>query len=88
MWGYTLAVCARCTFLYIGILMGMVAYLFRFEEGIRLKVMLLFAAPMVVDGFSQLLFRESSNEMRALTGVLLGVAIPFYLMPKFFKVLR
>lgn len=87
-WGYPLAVCSRCTFLYLGILVGMILYPLRFGKGIPLKVVLLFAAPMVVDGLSQLLFRESSNDIRALTGFLLGVVIPSYLMPKFFKSLR
>ena len=88
MWGYPLAVCARCTFLYVGMLVGMILYPLWFGREIPLKVVLVFAAPVVVDGFSQLFFRESSNEIRALTGFLLGVVIPLYVLPKFFKSLR
>ncbi|MBU6998657.1 MAG: DUF2085 domain-containing protein [Theionarchaea archaeon] len=88
MWGYPLAVCARCTFLYVGMLVGTILYPLWFGREISLKVVLVFAAPVVVDGFSQLFFRESSNEIRALTGFLLGVVIPLYVLPKFFKSLR
>jgi uncharacterized membrane protein len=87
-WGYPLAVCARCTFLYIGILVGMGLYPLRFRKGVPFIIVVICAAPMMVDGVTQLLFRESTNEIRAVTGFLLGVILPFYVMPKFFESLK
>jgi len=88
MWGYPLGVCARCTFLYIGILFGMLLYPLRFGKGVSFKVVLIFGIPLIIDGVSQLFFRESTNEIRAFTGFLLGIILPFYLMPKFFESLK
>ncbi|KYK37725.1 MAG: DUF2085 domain-containing protein [Theionarchaea archaeon] len=88
LWGYPMGVCARCTFFYIGILTGMIAYPLRFGKGISFKVVVGFGIPMIVDGATQLLFRESTNEIRAVTGFLLGVILPFYVMPKFFEALE
>ena len=87
-WDHQIAVCARCTFLYIGFLTGMLFYSFRFGKGVSIKVVLIFGAPLIVDGMTQLLFRESTNDIRALTGFLLGVILPFYVMPHFFKALK
>ena len=88
LWGYPLAVCARCTFFYIGFLVGMILYPLRFEKAISFKIVVVFGIPVIVDGISQLLFRESTNELRALTGFLLGIILPFYVMPKFFDSLK
>lgn len=84
LWGHPLAVCARCTFFYIGILVGMLLYPLLFEKEVSFKVVLIFGTPLIVDGVSQLLFRESTNDIRAVTGFLLGIILPFYVMPKFF----
>jgi len=66
----------------------MIAYPLRFGKGISFKVVVGFGIPMIVDGATQLLFRESTNEIRAVTGFLLGVILPFYVMPKFFEALE
>ena len=87
-WGYKLGVCARCTFLYIGVLAGMLLYPIRFGKGISFKIVLIFGGPLIIDGVSQLFFRESTNEIRAFTGFLLGIILPFYIMPKFFESLK
>lgn len=87
-WDHQIAVCARCTFLYIGILVGMLLYPFRFGKGVSVKVVLICGAPLILDGMTQLVFRESTNDIRALTGFLLGVILPFYVMPHFFKALK
>jgi uncharacterized membrane protein len=88
LWGYPLAVCARCTFIFIGILVGMVLYPLWFGKGVHYRTVIIFSVPVLVDGVTQLLFRESTNTTRAVTGFLLGVILPFYLMPKFIKALR
>jgi len=87
-WGYKLGVCARCAFLYMGVLAGMLLYPIRFGKGISFKVVLIFGTPLILDGVSQLFFRESTNEIRAFTGFLLGIILPFYIMPKFFESLK
>ena len=87
-WGYQLGVCARCTFLYVGILVGMLLYPLRFGKGVNFKIVLIFGIPLILDGVSQLFFRESTNEIRAFTGFLLGIIVPFYIMPKFFESLK
>ncbi|MGD2250343.1 MAG: DUF2085 domain-containing protein [Candidatus Methanofastidiosia archaeon] len=86
--GYPLAVCARCTFIFIGILAGMVLYPLWFGKGVHYKTVIIFSVPVLVDGFTQVLFRESTNATRAATGFLLGIILPFYLMPKFIKALH
>ncbi len=88
LWKYPLAVCARCTLIYIGVLSGMLLYPLVFGKGVRFTVVVLFAVPLILDGVSQLLWRESTNETRALTGFLLGIILPFYFMPKFFQKLK
>ncbi|MEA1993277.1 MAG: DUF2085 domain-containing protein [Euryarchaeota archaeon] len=88
LWGHPLGVCARCTFIYMGGLVGMLLYPLRFGKGVSFKIVVLFGIPLIIDGASQLLFRESTNEIRAVTGFLLGTVIPFYVLPKFFESLK
>jgi uncharacterized membrane protein len=75
-------------FLYIGILTGLLLYPLWFGKGVRFKIVVLFGLPLIIDGGSQLLFRESTNEIRALTGFILGIILPFYLLPRFFESLK
>lgn len=88
LWGYPLAVCARCTFIFIGILVGMGVYPVWFGKGVNYKLVIIFSIPVLVDGVTQFLFRESTNYMRAVTGFLLGVILPFYLLPKLMRTLQ
>lgn len=47
----------------------------------RIWVVLLLMAPMLVDGFVQLMTRyESTNDRRLLTGIMFGIALIFCLM--------
>lgn len=66
----------------------MVIYPLRFGKGISFKMVVWFGIPLILDGVTQLLFRESTNEIRAVTGFLLGIILPFYMMPKFFEALE
>ena len=66
--------CARCT----GTLIGVFALpIFHMEIlGPSMGLIVLFAAPAIVDAFTQLRgFRESNNKLRVITGFLLGVSI-------------
>lgn len=49
---------------FIRFFTGMVLYSLQFEKGIPSKVVLIFGAPVILDGASQLLFRESTKEIR------------------------
>ena len=77
-WGFKLAVCARCSGVYLGFLAGALIYpVFRpleSEKMVPLWFIALSFTPLVLDGFTQLLgFRESNNLLRLATGLLFGV---------------
>lgn len=65
-------VCARCTGIYAGQLIGIVLY---FTYVPSLYLCLALAIPMIVDGFTQLRTSyESTNNRRLITGLLFGYA--------------
>ena len=71
LFGTRMPICARCTAIYIGLIVGAAAFLI--VPGIHEKflrvVMVLAMLPMAVDGFTQLLrLRESTNTLRIATG--------------------
>ncbi len=70
-------VCARCTGIYIGQLLGIVLY-FAYIPSLKpsLYLCLALAIPMIVDGITQLRSKyESTNNRRLITGLLFGYAI-------------
>jgi uncharacterized membrane protein len=70
---YTFPLCARCTGLWLGFVIGLV---FRFE-GLHTPLIFTFALmlPLVVDYLTQLVgYRESNNQLRLFTGALFGIA--------------
>jgi len=84
--GHPLAVCARCTGIYLGFAMGVLAYpivrsLRRVDAPAR-KWLIWAAVPTVLDfslGFLGIL--ENSHLSRWATGALLGGAAAFYVVP-------
>lgn len=71
-------ICARCTALYAGLLLGLLLYwlLPRMKEVAMRRVMFAAALPLAIDGLSQATgLRTSTNELRILTGLI--AAIPF-----------
>lgn len=84
--GYQLPVCARDVAIYIGMLVGLI--LLPFIWGAKnttipsLWIYIAAMAPLVIDGVTQLLMlRESTNTIRIFTGAIIGVVMPFYLVP-------
>jgi len=82
--GSPLAVCTRCTFLYLGVLVTSVLYPAIGSPPVpRPRFLFIAAFPLVVDGGTQLLgLRSSTNSLRALTGFLFGLALAFYVAPE------
>lgn len=84
--GYKFPVCSRDTAIYLAMLLGALAlpFLMRVEGEGWPSPWLLAAAcvPIAIDGGTQILgLRESSNLVRAITGFIVGFALPFYIVP-------
>ncbi len=84
--GYKLPVCARDVAIYLAMLLGALVLPFvrRVESDVWPNKWLLVVAcvPIAIDGFTQLFgLRESSNLLREVTGVIVGFALPFYIVP-------
>jgi len=81
--GAPMPICARCTAIYGGLLIG--ALLLRLVRAPRARTarLLLIAAalPMALDGVTQLLrLRESTNLLRVGTGAPFGIALAIWLL--------
>jgi uncharacterized membrane protein len=84
--GYKFPVCSRDVAIYFAMLLGTLALPFfrRIESEDWPSSWLLLAAcvPIGVDGLTQLLgLRESTNSLRLLTGFIVGIVLPFYIVP-------
>ncbi len=84
--GYKFPVCARDMAIYGAMLLG--GFVFPFVRRIDDKiapplVYFIFAIiPIAVDGGTQFLgLRQSTNELRLITGFIAGIAVPFYVIP-------
>ncbi len=73
--GYQFPVCARCTGLIIGYLLGVLIY---FLKVLNWKISIILCIPLVLDGGSQYLnWRISNQVLRLITGILCGIGIMF-----------
>lgn len=84
--GYKFPVCARDMGIYLAMLAGLLALPFvrkiESEEWPNKWILLAAAVPIGIDGTTQLFgLRESSNFLREITGAIVGVALPFYIVP-------
>ena len=80
---HPLAVCARCTGIYLGFLLGLGLYPFlRGWRQLRLpsaRVFFIVSTPIVVDTAANFLrLWQTSNALRLATGVIWGTILPFY----------
>lgn len=81
--GQPLAVCARCTGIYLGFFLGLGLYPFlRGWRQLRLpsgRVFFIVSAPIVVDTAANFLrLWQTSNALRLASGVIWGTILPFY----------
>ena len=73
--GYQFPLCARCTGLIIGYLLGVLIY---FLKVLNWKIAIILCIPLVLDGGSQYLnWRISNQVLRLITGILCGIGIMF-----------
>jgi len=85
LFGFPLAVCARCLGIYAGFWAGMLLYpIRRGFSGVRLpktSLFLMISAPIVLDAAANVFgFWDSSNLVRFFLGSLWGPILPFYFL--------
>ena len=83
--GHPLAVCARCTGIYLGAYLGLMVYPFRRGFGVlrlpRLSVLAAVSVPLAADAAGHGLgLWDSPAGLRLATGLLWGSILPFYFM--------
>jgi len=83
--GEPIAVCVRCSVLYFGFFASLIVYPFLARRRSRLqdvRVLAVAFLPMAIDvGLNMFGLSQSTAETRALTGLLAGVALPFFVLP-------
>lgn len=84
--GFPLAVCARCTGVYVGIAVGLLLYPFvrdlREREFPARHWLVVAALPMLLDVVGQGIgWWQNTAIARSLTGLVLGVGVAFFLLP-------
>jgi uncharacterized membrane protein len=71
--------CARCTAIFVGLVVGMLVALW-LNPKVSLLMLALLALPVVIDGGLQLVSSyQSTNLLRVVTGLLAGIAVSLYL---------
>jgi len=83
LFGVPMPICARCTAIYAGLLIGLAAFwLFRFVSEKTMRIVAFVAVtPLAIDGLTQLTgFRESTNELRIATGLVAGIAFGLWIL--------
>lgn len=84
--GYKIPVCSRDVAIYLAMLAGLVLLPFLQKIGSEdwpsRWILVAAAIPTAIDGTTQLFgLRESTNLLRLITGAIIGVALPFYILP-------
>jgi len=85
LWGFPLAVCGRCTGIYVGFLAGLLVLPFLRGLGKtslpRVWSFVLATGPLAADGLGNLLgLWSTGNVLRLAIGFIWGVILPFYLL--------
>lgn len=85
LWGFPLAVCGRCTGIYLGFLSGMLLY--PLIRGWGRDVMprpltfIVMSLPMAVDALGNFFnVWSTGNVLRLITGLIWGILLPFYFL--------
>ncbi len=83
---YKMPVCSRDVAIYQAMLVGMLLLPFLWEieadEWPNRWILVVAAIPIAIDGTTQLVgLRESTNLLRIVTGAIIGIVLPFYLLP-------
>lgn len=81
LFGHQLCLCERCLAIYSAMFLGSLAFAFSKIRlpGLRLWHCLLLSLPIALDGFTQMFgLRESTWELRVITGALFGLAAIWY----------
>ena len=83
---FKLPVCSRDTAIYLCMLIGLLLLPFfqpiESEEWPSRWILVAAAIPIAIDGTTQLIgLRESTNFLRLLTGAIIGIVLPFYIVP-------
>lgn len=77
--GNQMPFCARCTSIFIGLVVGMLIAIV-FDPKVNIFLIVLAFIPILIDGGLQLLTSyQSTNPLRVITGLLAGVAVSLYL---------
>jgi uncharacterized membrane protein len=82
-WNTPMPICARCTAIYVGLFVGLVAFVIMpwMHERMARWVMLIAGTPMAIDGLTQLArLRESTNPLRLVTGALAGLTFGYWVL--------
>jgi len=77
LWNVPMPICARCTAIYVGLIVSFAVFLVlpRMTERVARIVLGAAAIPMAIDGLTQLAgLRVSTNPLRIETGLVLGIA--------------
>lgn len=87
LFGAPMPICARCTACYLGLVLGLVAFLAltsvsqRMSERVLRKLAWIGAIPIFIDGVTQAVrLRESTNELRLATGLVAGFAFGMWIL--------
>lgn len=83
--GEQMALCQRCISMYTASLLAGVAYVFIRHRlpALGFRGLILLAAPMAVDGLTQLFgLRESTWELRVITGSLFAIGVMWFSLPR------
>jgi uncharacterized membrane protein len=84
LFGHQLCLCERCLAIYSAMFFGSVVFALSKKRlpGLRLWHCVLLSVPMAMDGFTQMFgLRESTWELRLLTGALFGLAVIWFTLP-------
>lgn len=84
--GYKMTVCSRDVAIYGAMLLGLLILPFIWKIGTEdwpnKWILVAAAVPTAIDGTTQLFgLRESTNALRLWTGFIIGIVLPFYILP-------